>query len=79
MLTYYTRDIADQLEDKTTEEATRKVLKNKQRLKLPPSLLRMANEKTLVGTLSGAVLMFTLQMARITPDNIFENTLLHKT
>ena len=36
--------LSDKTEEK--EEANRKILKNKQRLKLPPALLRLADEKT---------------------------------
>ena len=41
--------LSDKTEEK--EEANRKILKNKQRLKLPPALLRLADEKTSVSFL----------------------------
>ena len=47
----YVLSISDQMEEGKSDEPTRKVLKNKQRLKLPPSLLRLANEKTQVCTI----------------------------
>jgi len=43
--------VAGQAENEHVDEIPRKVLKNKQRLKLPPALLRLAKEKTLVCTI----------------------------